>query len=62
MFWLDFLAIKSGNGAWLLQITDSKLSIPASAALSALPGITYSKALAMRIEEEGSKSEVSDHE
>ncbi|CAD6590415.1 MAG: hypothetical protein TREMPRED_005726, partial [Tremellales sp. Tagirdzhanova-0007] len=55
-FWLDFLAIKSNNGPWLLTILEQRETMPAAAALHAYPGIAYAKALALRAQEDVEKS------
>jgi len=59
-FWLDFLAIKSNNGAWLLSILEHSYTMPAIAALPAYPGMAYSQALALRAQEDAEKSKVSE--
>ncbi|OWZ80850.1 cytoplasmic protein [Cryptococcus neoformans Bt85] len=56
-FWLDFLAIKSGNSSWLLSMINQGDSQPAAASWFAYPGMAYAKALALRMEEEKSKSQ-----
>ncbi|KAE8541405.1 hypothetical protein D1P53_002764 [Cryptococcus gattii VGV] len=56
-FWLDFLAIKSGNSSWLLTMIDQGDSQPAAASWVAYPGMAYAKALAFRMEEEKSKNQ-----
>ncbi|WVQ85913.1 hypothetical protein IAT38_008081 [Cryptococcus sp. DSM 104549] len=55
-FWLDFLAIKSNNGAWLLSMLEQANTSPAAAYLMAYPGWAYAKALALRADEEKRKS------
>ncbi|WWD20668.1 hypothetical protein CI109_105144 [Kwoniella shandongensis] len=55
-FWLDFLAVKSGNGAWLLSMLEQGDTNSAAASWFAYPGMAYAKALAIRAEEERSKN------
>lgn len=68
LLWLDFLAVKSGNSAWLLSLLstwDAAITElgwkEASAgereriALWALPGLGWAKALALRAEENARK-------
>ncbi|WWC92247.1 uncharacterized protein L201_007201 [Kwoniella dendrophila CBS 6074] len=55
-FWLDFLAIKSNNGPWLLSVLEQGETSPAAATWYAYPGMAYAKALAYRQEEESKKS------
>ncbi|WWC65095.1 uncharacterized protein I303_107709 [Kwoniella dejecticola CBS 10117] len=56
VFWLDFLAVKSNNGAWLLSMLEQGDTSPAAANWYAYPGMAYAKALALRQEEESAKS------
>ncbi|WVN89752.1 uncharacterized protein L203_104982 [Cryptococcus depauperatus CBS 7841] len=56
-FWLDFLAIKSGNASWLLSMLEQGDTNPAAASWFAYPGMAYAKALALRAEEERTKSQ-----
>ncbi|WRT70652.1 uncharacterized protein IL334_007650 [Kwoniella shivajii] len=56
VFWLDFLAIKSNNGSWLLSMLEQGDTSPAAANWFAYPGMAYAKALALRQEEESKKS------
>lgn len=56
VFWLDFLAVKSGNGAWLLSMLEQGDTSPAAASWYAYPGMAYAKALALRADEESRKS------
>ncbi|WVR08578.1 hypothetical protein IAU60_005633 [Kwoniella sp. DSM 27419] len=56
VFWLDFLAVKSGNGAWLLEMLEQGDTSSAAASWLAYPGMAYAKALALRAEEEIQKS------
>lgn len=51
-FWLDFLAVKSGNGAWLLSMLDMRESNRAAALWHGYPGMAYSRALALRAEDD----------
>ncbi|TYJ53218.1 hypothetical protein B9479_006141 [Cryptococcus floricola] len=55
-FWLDFLAIKSGNAAWLTSMIDQGDHHPAAASWYAYPGMAFAKALALRVEEDKAKS------
>ncbi|KAK8850487.1 hypothetical protein IAR55_004405 [Kwoniella newhampshirensis] len=55
-FWLDFLAVKSGNGAWLLSMLEQGHTNSAAASWYAYPGMAYAKALALRAEEERQKN------
>jgi hypothetical protein len=58
-FWLDFLAVKSGNGQWLLSTLEQGVhSNSAAASLSAFPGMAYAGALAVRAREKEDKSTV----
>ncbi|WWC72536.1 uncharacterized protein I206_106498 [Kwoniella pini CBS 10737] len=56
VFWLDFLSVKSNNGPWLLSMLEQGDTSPAAANWYAYPGMAYAKALALRQEEESSKS------
>ncbi|WVW80890.1 hypothetical protein I302_102881 [Kwoniella bestiolae CBS 10118] len=56
VFWLDFLAVKSNNGPWLLSMLEQGDTSPAAASWFAYPGMAYAKALALRQEEESKKS------
>ncbi|WWD08346.1 hypothetical protein V865_006458 [Kwoniella europaea PYCC6329] len=56
VFWLDFLAVKSNNGLWLLSMLEQGDTSPAAASWYAYPGMAYAKALALRQEEENKKS------
>ncbi|OCF31778.1 cytoplasmic protein [Kwoniella heveanensis BCC8398] len=56
VFWLDFLAVKSGNGSWLLSMLEQGDTSPAAASWFAYPGMAYAKALALRAEEESTKN------
>ncbi|XAO22280.1 hypothetical protein I312_101049 [Cryptococcus bacillisporus CA1280] len=56
-FWLDFLAIKSGNSSWLLSMIDQGDNQPAAASWLAYPGMAYAKALALRMEEDKNKNQ-----
>ncbi|OCF54767.1 cytoplasmic protein [Kwoniella mangroviensis CBS 10435] len=56
VFWLDFLAVKSNNGPWLLSMLEQGDTSPAAASWYAYPGMAYAKALALRQEEESKKS------
>ncbi|ORY20750.1 transcriptional repressor TCF25-domain-containing protein [Naematelia encephala] len=55
-FWLDFLAIKSNNGSWILEMLELSGESPAAEALTAYPGMAFAKALALRADEDNSKS------
>ena len=50
-FWLDFLAIKSNNGSWLLSMLEQSGSMPAAADFLAYPGMAFGRALALRAQE-----------
>jgi hypothetical protein len=50
--WLDFLAVKSGNGAWLLSMLDQRENNRAAALWHGYPGMAYSRALALREDDE----------
>lgn len=56
--WLDFLAVKSNNGAWLISILEQRDTTPAAAALHAYPGMAYGRALALRAQEDAAKDQV----
>jgi hypothetical protein len=51
-FWLDFLAVKSGNGAWLLSMLDQRENSRAAALWHGYPGMAYARALALHAEDE----------
>ena len=53
-FWLDFLAIKSNNGQWLLSMFEQEDQ--AAVAFDGLPGMAFAKALALRQKENAAKS------
>lgn len=53
-FWLDFLAVKSGNSAWLLSMFEQDEQ--AAVAFDGYPGMAYAKALALRTREIQTKS------
>jgi mannosyltransferase OCH1-like enzyme len=62
---LDYLAMKSDNHAWLLDVynffeaqKDEKSPWRQRMNVLALPGWTYSRALVMRIKEKSEKKEV----
>ncbi|EIW69934.1 hypothetical protein TREMEDRAFT_38605 [Tremella mesenterica DSM 1558] len=55
-FWLDFLAIKSGNREWLFSMSE-RTDIAAARNFQAYPGMAYAKALALREQENMSKNE-----
>ncbi|KAK4684026.1 transcription factor 25, partial [Tremellales sp. Uapishka_1] len=59
--WLDFMAIKSGNIAWLKSIMNLDMAAVSTGImqLQALPGMVYNHALGLRIEEE--KNKTKDH-
>lgn len=54
-FWLDFLAIKSGNGPWLLSMLEQRETTRAVALWFGYPGMAYAKALALRADEDARK-------
>ena len=54
-FWLDFLAVKSGNGEWLIQMLEQAEHTPAAAAWHGYPGMHFSQALALRADEKAKK-------
>ncbi|KAL7422905.1 hypothetical protein Q5752_002202 [Cryptotrichosporon argae] len=45
-FWLDFLAVKSGNGSWLLAMLEQ--DHPGVSVWKGYPGMAYARALALR--------------
>lgn len=47
--WLDFLAVKSNNSAWLLSMFEQEEQ--AAVSFDGLPGMAYAKALALRQQE-----------
>lgn len=53
--WLDFLAVKSGNGDWLLEMLDMRESSRAAALWHGYPGMGYNRALALRADEDSAK-------
>ena len=57
VFWLDFLAVKSGNGDWLRSMASMR-DTPVSA-WTAYPGMAYALALAVRAQEERVRVKVS---
>ncbi|ORX41043.1 transcriptional repressor TCF25-domain-containing protein [Kockovaella imperatae] len=54
-FWLDFLAVKSGNGEWLIQMLEQASVSTAAAAFHGYPGMAYAQALALRADETAKK-------
>lgn len=58
-FWLDFLAIKSGNHAWLLSMFEEQGEQFPAAVFQGYPGMAFAYALACRAREDAEKSKVS---
>lgn len=58
-FWLDFLAIKSGNHAWILSLFEEQSEQMPAAVFQGYPGMAFAYALACRAREDGQKSKVS---
>lgn len=54
-FWLDFLAVKSNNGEWLISMLEQASTSPAAMAWHAYPGMAYAQALALRADEVSKK-------
>ena len=53
--WLDFLAIKTGNGEFLISMLESAQYSPAAERFHAYPGMAYAQALALRADENAKK-------
>lgn len=53
--WLDFLAVKAGQGQWLLQMLEMRDNSRAAALWHGYPGMAYGRALALRQEEDSRK-------
>jgi hypothetical protein len=49
--WLDFLAIKSGNGSWIMSMMEERTGWHAASMFTAYPGMAYALALAQRAKE-----------
>jgi hypothetical protein len=58
-FWLDFLAIKSGNYQWILDVFEKYAEQFPVAVFQGYPGMAYAYALACRAREDAEKDEVS---
>lgn len=58
-FWLDFLAVKSGNYEWILDAREKHADQIPMAAFEAYPGMAYAYALACRAREDAEKVKVS---
>lgn len=53
--WLDFLAVKSNNGEWLISMLEQASSHQAAMAWHGYPGMAYAQALALRADENAKK-------
>lgn len=53
--WLDFLAVKSGNGQWLLDMLAQRETSRAAALWHGYPGMGWNRALALRQKETAEK-------
>lgn len=53
--WLDFLAVKSNNGEWLISILEQASTNQAAMAWHGYPGMAYAQALALRADENAKK-------
>lgn len=58
-FWLDFLAIKSGNHAWILSMFEEQSGQMPAAVFQGYPGMAFAYALACRVREDSQKTKVS---
>lgn len=54
-FWLDFLAVKSNNGEWLISMLEQASSSTAAMVWHGYPGMAYAQALALRADEDAKK-------
>lgn len=57
-FWLDFLAIKSGNHAWVLSMFEDHSEQYPVAVFQGYPGMAFAYALACRAREDAEKDRV----
>jgi hypothetical protein len=58
-FWLDFLAVKSGNPGWIISMMEESSSWEPASLFKGYPGMAYGLALARRAQETVDKSSVS---
>ena len=58
-FWLDFLAVKSGNHQWILDAFEKHAEQFPVAVFQGYPGMGYAYALACRAREDAEKDNVS---
>ena len=52
---MDFLAVKSGNGEWLIQMLEQASVSDAAATWHGYPGMAYAQALSLRADEDSKK-------